>query len=199
MSEESPTPEPAEDTPRKKPAARKTSAKSTTAAKKPAARKATTGKAAAQKTTRKATGAAKSADTGTGAVKTETPAKAEPAPDTASKKAATPEQEPRQAGDKNDYDASKMVEDLKGRDWPKIIQRALLMFFFGVLGWITLSLAFFLAAAQVVFTIFVGEANPALTRLIKQGGNYIRDVLDYLSFGSDECPFPFGRRLPDAD
>lgn len=103
------------------------------------------------------------------------------------------------ASSSEEYNASRMVEDLKGRDWGQIIQRALFMFFFGVLAWITLSVAFFLAAAQVVFMIFAGEANSALTRLIKQGGNYIRDVLDYLSFASDECPFPFGRNLPDAD
>jgi len=99
----------------------------------------------------------------------------------------------------HDYDAKKMVEDLKGRDWPKIIQRALLMVFFGFLAWITISVAFFLATAQVVISIFVGEPNKALTQLIKQGANYIHDVLDYLSFASDECPFPFGRSLPEAD
>ena len=91
------------------------------------------------------------------------------------------------------------MEDLKGRDWPNIIKRALLMVFFGFLAWVTLFVAFFLAATQVVFTIFAGGPNSALTRLIKQGANYIHDVLDYLSFASDECPFPFGRNLPEAD
>ena len=94
---------------------------------------------------------------------------------------------------------SQLVEDLKGRDWPQILKRALLMFFFGVLGSAALYVAFFLAATQVVFTIFAGETNPSLTRIIKQLGNYIHDVLDYLSFATEECPFPFGRSWPDAD
>jgi len=97
------------------------------------------------------------------------------------------------------HNTANLVEDLKGRDWPKIIQRALLMVFFGFLAWVTISVAFFLATAQVVISIFVGEPNAALTRLIKQSANYIHDVLDYLSFASDECPFPFGRNLPDPD
>lgn len=99
----------------------------------------------------------------------------------------------------NSTSTSQLVEDLKGRDWPQILKRALLMLFFGVLGSAALYVAFFLAATQVVFTIFVGETNPSLTRLIKQLANYIHDVLDYLSFASEECPFPFGRKWPDAE
>lgn len=95
--------------------------------------------------------------------------------------------------------SSQLMEDLKGRDWPQIVKRAFFMFFFGVLGWVSLSLAFFLAAAQVLFTIFAGEANSNLTRVIKQFANYIHDVLNYLSFATDETPFPFDRKWPDAD
>lgn len=94
--------------------------------------------------------------------------------------------------------SAQILEDLKGRDWPKILTRALLMFFFGVLGSAALWVAFFLAATQVIFTIFAGETNPSLTRIIKQLANFIHDVLDYLSFGSDETPFPFERKWPDA-
>ena len=92
-----------------------------------------------------------------------------------------------------------MIDDLKGRDWPQIIKRALLMFFFGVLGSFALYLSFVMAVAQVGFSIFAGQPNEALTRVMRQCAFYIRDVLDYLSFASDECPFPFGRDLPEVD
>lgn len=96
-------------------------------------------------------------------------------------------------------DAAKIVEELKGRNWPKIIQRALLMFFFGVLGTFALYLSFVLAVAQIGFTIFAGNPNEQLSRIIRQCGLYIKDVAEYLSFASDECPFPFGRDLPTSD
>ena len=99
----------------------------------------------------------------------------------------------------NKQDASQIIDDLKERDWPQIIKRALLMFFFGVLGSFALYLSFVLAVAQVGFSIFVGQPNQALTRVMRQCAAYIRDVLEYLSFGSDECPFPFGRDLPEVD
>lgn len=192
MSEESPTPESGSETPKKKPAPKRTASK---------AKAATTRKTAARKApVRKKTPAAENNNTKVtnedSAASQEAAPEAPPASDA---QADAPERENTASSAHAHYGTSKMVEDLKGRDWPKIIQRALLMFFFGVLGWISLSLAFFLAAAQVVFTIFAGEANSALTRIIKQFANYIHDVLDYLSFASDECPFPFGRKFPDAD
>ena len=174
--------------PKKKPAAKPKTAKSKpAAAKKPTARRATPAKKAKPQPKPSASEqpAAQNEPTQAETVHTSDQADATKPADASSKS--------------KDYDASKMVEDLKGRDWPKIIQRALLMVFFGFLAWITISVAFFLATAQVVISIFVGEPNKALTRLIKQGANYISDVLDYLSFASDECPFPFGRDLPEAD
>lgn len=191
MTEKNTSPDAGAAAPKKKPAAKPKTAKAKPAvAKKPATRKVTPPKKAAPQletpvSEQPSAQAEASQTSDQGATGQSDPAGAAEQADTSSKS--------------KDYDASKMVEDLKGRDWPKIIQRALLMVFFGFLAWITISVAFFLATAQVVISIFVGEPNKALTRLIKQAGNYIRDVLDYLSFASDECPFPFGRDLPEAD
>lgn len=183
MTEENTTPDAGTVAPKKKAAAKRTPSKAkASSTKKPAARKSSTAKkveAPAEAQASKHTEAAQGPDDATENTG-------------ASAQASASDQS-------RDYDAKKMVEDLKGRDWPKIIQRALLMVFFGFLAWITISVAFFLATAQVVISIFVGEPNKALTRLIKQSANYIHDVLDYLSFASDECPFPFGRNLPEAD
>ncbi len=220
MSEETGSGADKKDTPKKtttrRPAAKKTASsarktvakpatKKTPAKKAPARKSAATKSSSAKTSATKKTAAAKSAST----AKTKTvTAKAAPKQQT---EAAEPPagQNEDTTGDtkmnseaetaKNHSSTSQIVEDLKGRDWPQIIKRALLMFFFGVLGSMALYVAFFLATAQVVFTIFAGETNPSLTRLIKQLGNYIHDVLHYLSFATEECPFPFGRGWPDAD
>lgn len=186
MTEENSAPQKGTATPAKKSAVKR----------KPAGAKATSKAASARKPATRKTTTPKKNSTQDSAAATEQPAvstkpPADEQPQTSEKTDAQPSGQ--------DYDASNLVDDLKGRDWPKIIQRALLMVFFGFLAWVTISVAFFLASAQVVISIFVGEPNAALTRLIKQGANYIHDVLDYLSFASDECPFPFGRKLPEAD
>ena len=193
---------------------RTTKSASSTTAKKPAAKKA----AAPRKTGATKAASAKTAATKAKSSKTSqsTGAKPSGAKATATKKTATPkvasEAKTSQQEDttgantmnsentthSENNNSSQMLEDLKGRDWPKILTRALLMFFFGVLGSAALWVAFFLAATQVVFTIFAGETNPSLTRIIKQLANFIHDVLDYLSFASDETPFPFERKWPDA-
>ncbi len=186
MTEENSAPKKGAATPAKKSATKR----------KPAGAKATSKAASAKKPATRKTAAPRKNTTQDSATATE-----QPAASTKSRAGEQPHSSKKtttQTGGR-DYDASNLVDDLKGRDWPKIIQRALLMVFFGFLAWVTISVAFFLATAQVVISIFVGEPNAALTRLIKQGANYIHDVLDYLSFASDECPFPFGRKLPEAD
>lgn len=192
MSEETQTEAGGETEKEAKPAAKKTTRKTTsrkTTASKTTARKAAPKKAAPRK---------KAAAEPAPEPAVEAPAEAEPA--------ATESSDDAQAtngyghhGGSHDYTGSQMLEDLKGRNWPEIIKRALLMFLFGVLGSAALWIAFVLAAAQVIFTIFAGTANEDLTRIIKQCGGYVYDVLDYLSFSTDECPFPFGRKIPEGD
>lgn len=184
MADEKKTSTASSATPKKKPATKKPAAKKTPAKKAPAKTAAAKKTAATSSSNPSTKAEATQKNANTSSVQTETVQNDAKADTSSSEK---------------DYDASKIVEDLKGRDWPKIIQRALLMVFFGFLAWITISVAFFLATAQVIISIFVGEPNKALTQLMKQGANYIRDVLGYLSFDTDECPFPFGKDLPEAD
>lgn len=172
---------------------KKTTAKKTVARKKPAATR------SASKTQR-----SKAADATTGS-EAETLEKTRAASDEGTQKQTTADttgdtgMNTEHEASQSHTNTSQLMEDLKGRDWPHIIKRAFFMFFFGVLGWMSMSVAFFLAAVQIVFTIFAGEANTSLARVIKQFANYIHDILGYLSFSTDETPFPFDRRWPDAD
>ena len=192
---------------------RTTKSASSTTAKKPAAKKAAPRKTGATKAASAKTAATKakssktSQSTGAKSSRAKTTATNKPAtPKVASEANASQQEDTTGANTMNSENtthsenrhSSQMLEDLKGRDWPKILTRALLMFFFGVLGSAALWVAFFLSATQVVFTIFAGETNPSLTKIIKQLANFIHDVLDYLSFASDETPFPFERKWPDA-
>lgn len=197
MSDNSPTEGTESESPQKKTVAKRTSKKTATGtSKKTSAKKAPARKKPTSASSAKAGNKGTTAKTATTADKAKQAAEKQSAAANATGDATMTSE---QGSTQPNNNTSQLMEDLKGRDWPQIIKRALLMFFFGVLGWISLSIAFFLAAAQVVFTIFVGEANSSLTKLIKQFANYIHDVLDYLSFASDECPFPFGRPIPDAD
>lgn len=196
MTEEQTTTGTAGNASKKKPAAKRAPSKTkTTATKAATAKKPAVRKTAAPK--KPAVKAGASANDQATVNETSNLGQQERAPEPP--RAEKAEQSEQTAHSEQPNNTSNIVEDLKGRDWPQIIQRALLMVFFGFLAWVTISVAFFLATAQVIISIFVGEPNAALTRLIKQGANYIHDVLDYLSFASDECPFPFGRNLPDPD
>lgn len=171
-------------------------------AKKAPAKKSAPARASAAKPAARKTAPKKSAATQAAAEKAPVTAKAslddtkahvaEPAEQTAHSNAHSQEET-------SNNDSAQLFEELKGRNWPQIIKRALLMFFFGVLGTIALYLAFVLAFAQVVSSIFIGEPNKALTNIMHQCSGYIRDVVDYLSFASDECPYPFGRDLPNGN
>lgn len=206
MSEDAQPDQAAEATPVKKTPARKTSTKTST--RKTAAKKTTgTRSTAAKKTTAKRTAAksttAKSKTTASKAASSAAPepeVEAEaPAAEAGGSTFDSSTSNAKSGESQDTYNGAQMLEDLKGRNWPEIIKRAVLMFFFGVLGSVALWVAFVLAAVQVVFTIFAGEANPALTRVIKQCSGYISDVLEYLSFATDESPFPFDRSFPDGE
>ncbi len=213
MSDETGDKKEAATAPRKTTARRTTKKAGSTAAKKPAAKTAASRKTSTSKTSAAKSTASKTKTSKTAAKTAQKAGTAKPAetkttanPNQEAEKTVSQQEEPSGASTMNSentsqsgsHQSSQILEDLKGRDWPKILTRALLMFFFGVLGSAALWVAFFLAAAQVVFTIFAGETNPSLTRIIKQLANFIHDVLDYLSFASDETPFPFERKWPDA-
>lgn len=183
----------------RKAAPRKPSAqKKAPARKKPVATKASATKPAAKKEAETQGAAAQPAQASISEHKKETTAKT-PTESTATGPTGDDTMSNQNHASQSHNSNSQLMDDLKSRDWPTIIKRAFLMFVFGVLGSVSMSLALFLAGVQVVFTIFAGEANPSLTGLIKQFANYIHDVLDYLSFASEETPFPFDRKWPDAD
>jgi len=195
MSEETtPTPEGTEAAASKKKAAPR---KRATTAKKPAAkttRKTTTAKKAAPK---KAAAKPKAA----AAKAAEAPSKAAPPPETEAPKAEAPKPENESAknagsGHTISEDAQEFISELKEKDWGTYLVRGIFMLVFGFLSWLAISFCFLLAGIQFIILVLTGGPNDVVTKAIMTAGNYIADVMAYLSFKSDERPFPLGKPLP---
>lgn len=54
-----------------------------------------------------------------------------------------------------------------------------------------------LIGVQFLSKLFRGEVFPELTRLGLKMANYTRDILSFLTFSSEEIPWPFGFELED--
>ncbi|MCJ9428983.1 DUF4389 domain-containing protein [Kordiimonas marina] len=195
MSEETtPTPEGTEaKAPKKKAAPRKR----TTTAKKPAAKttaKTSTAKKAAPKKSAAKPKAAAAKATGATA-KAATPPEAE-APKAEAPKAESASADSAAASHTISEDAQEFIAELKEKDWGTYLVRGIFMLVFGFLSWLAISFCFLLAGIQFVILILTGGPNDVVTKAIMTAGNYIADVMAYLSFKTDERPFPLGKPLP---
>jgi len=77
-------------------------------------------------------------------------------------------------------------------------QRFLYMVLFGILLYIAGTTFFVLVVLQFVFSLVSGEDNRELRRLGKSVGIFFHSALDYLSYNSEDKPFPFAP-WPSAD
>ncbi|WP_417460843.1 DUF4389 domain-containing protein [Kordiimonas sp.] len=190
-----------------KPAAKKPAAKKPAATKTAAAKRATT----AKKTSPAKTGATKAASTAAETAATEkastsTP-NAGPAADWADEPPKTDQQSSyagqtdSQADDQADdpYSAEKLAADFKEKDWKEVFIRAAFTVFYMFAGWIAIALGFAFTLIQFIIHLVTGHPNDVVKKAILCVGQYIRDIAAYVSFDSDERPFPFGKDLPDGD
>ena len=180
----------------KKPATAKAPAKSKTAAKAPAkkavAKKPAAKKAAVKKTPVKKQPAPKAAAETTAPVEDVT---VEAAPKAAPKSATESTEESSHAG----FDGEKLIAELKEKDWGTIVTRAFFMVFFGFLANLALGVTFVLALLQFVLMVGTGKPNHSVTSVIGRFATYIGQALDFLSFKTEEKPFPMDLDLPKGD
>lgn len=74
---------------------------------------------------------------------------------------------------------------------PSPLQRVLTMILFAIALWILGWVIVLTAIVQLVLRLAGGNVNADLARF---GGNlarYAREVIEYLTFATDEAPFPF--------
>lgn len=76
--------------------------------------------------------------------------------------------------------------------------RVLLMIFMAMAFHLAATLLGVLAVVQLVLSIVAGGPNERLQRFSRGLGRYFRQLTDFLSFASEEAPFPFSD-WPSAD
>jgi len=88
-----------------------------------------------------------------------------------------------------------LEENLKSRStWLRLI--------FMLVFYVLISLASLVGTVVVVlgflWVLFKGEVNKQLKQTGQSLASYIFEIVRYLTFNSDEKPFPFGREWPSA-
>lgn len=87
-------------------------------------------------------------------------------------------------------------ENLKSRDtWLRLV----FMLVYGAILSITGIVATAIVVLGFLVVLFTGERNPQLVRAGSSVADYVREMLRYLSFNTEEKPFPFGAEFPGAD
>ena len=87
-------------------------------------------------------------------------------------------------------------ENLKSRDtWLRLV----FMIVYGAILSVTGIVATAIVVLGFLVVLFTGERNAQLAAAGSSVADYIREVLRYLSFNTEEKPFPFGAEFPDAD
>ncbi len=80
-------------------------------------------------------------------------------------------------------------------------ERALYMLLFGFIGWFTFWAIVLIAVVQLVVTLVAREPNEDLRGFSRNLAEYLKQVVSWLGFVSDEkpCPFsPFPKVEPDV-
>ena len=75
---------------------------------------------------------------------------------------------------------------------PFPIARVLYAIGFGFVAWFVLHILFFLAVVQVVMIAINGHTNDELKRFCGSLIQYESELFAYITFASDEQPFPLG-------
>jgi len=93
-------------------------------------------------------------------------------------------------------DDGKIEENLKSRTtWLRLI----FMCIFGVLASLAGMVGTVIVILSFLWVLFKGEVNREL-RLVGQGiASYMYEIIRYLTFNTDDKPFPFGSRWPSSE
>ena len=191
------TPSSETPTPEKKPAA--TSADGKTVRKKAPVKKATTKTAAAKPAKSKTNGAGKKATTPasrtrTGKKPATSAAKAAPVKASVEEKTMTSETthpETENVSPENGNKTDNVFEDLKSRNWGEIVKRGLFMIFYGIASYLAIQIVLILVLIQFAVSVLSGQPNEQIKDWISWVGDYLVKALDFLSYKTEDKPFPF--------
>jgi len=81
---------------------------------------------------------------------------------------------------------------------PEIFSRIFYSVLFCFIGWMTVWVFAFVVLIQFGFLLITGQVNANLKGFNTEVGSFLTDLIKYLSFQTDEKPFPF-RDWPYGD
>jgi hypothetical protein len=77
--------------------------------------------------------------------------------------------------------------------------RLLFMIAFYVIGTVTTAVLLVVVVLGFLWVLFTGEKNSQLQQAGQVIAGYLYDIVRYLTFNTEDKPFPFGNDLPPAD
>jgi hypothetical protein len=87
-------------------------------------------------------------------------------------------------------------ENIKSRStWLRLV----FMFIFYVIATLTGAVASAVVVLGFLWVLFTGEKNRQLQQAGQAVASYLYEIIRYLTFNSDEKPFPFGRDFPASE
>lgn len=73
----------------------------------------------------------------------------------------------------------------------EVLTRILVTLLFALIGWVSLWVFGVVVLVQFGFLLITGELNKNLKAFNGELGNFLSDIINYVSFQHDEKPFPF--------
>jgi len=90
---------------------------------------------------------------------------------------------------------TEMKQNLKNTNtWLRMLFMILFAIFFGA----ALNIFGIIVLFQLILSLFTGKTNARVRKFSNQMSKYIYSIMDYLSYNSEERPFPFAD-WPEAD
>ena len=77
--------------------------------------------------------------------------------------------------------------------------RLLFMFFYCVIGTVTMTVLSVVVVLSFLWVLFLGEKNAQLQQAGQVIAAYLYELVRFLTFNTEDKPFPFGNELPSAD
>jgi fatty acid desaturase len=87
-------------------------------------------------------------------------------------------------------------ENIKSRStWLRLLYMAV----FYVLAMLTGAVLSVVVVLAFFWVLFTGEKNEQLQQAGQAGGAYLNELVRYLTFNTEDRPFPFGNQFPSVD
>lgn len=84
---------------------------------------------------------------------------------------------------------------LNADTWFRLLFIVLFWFLLTLIGWVLGSVVL----VQFLIVLFTGEKNAQLSSFGSRLGEYLRDIISFMCFNSEEKPFPFSDFPEDSN